>query len=362
MSEDLVNIFYEQQQTHQNDGSTSSSQSAAPTEDLFSVDSWLPALPSLTALTSSAMRMADDISSSLNAQAEAAGLQMQTELKKTRDQQKVRARVGPSSLPWETDDEHKSILVDELMRQVLRLPFNDRNFTEPPAGPVANLPFDFQSNVPVILRLLEIDLNLKATHARLAPKMEEEALWRNYFRRVAYLRAKCGVDADPTGVTQLSHLDAKVFVAEEALHSIVVVVSEQSSSSSSGATASRRTVDSTLTSNSSQPVGLAATDESPSTLPPKGAVTPRQPAATSGGRLLQELDDLMSPNAVLQYSLRDDYVSEVVTPPRGLGDNDVDDEINLDDLDLDDLDGYDLDLDEAALEAEIERELLEDCD
>jgi hypothetical protein len=55
-------------------------------------------------------------------------------------------------------------------------------------------PFDMNQSVPVILRLLEIDGNLARMHAKLSPKMDETSFWRNYFLRVAYLRAAAGID------------------------------------------------------------------------------------------------------------------------------------------------------------------------
>lgn len=46
----------------------------------------------------------------------------------------------------------------------------------------------------MIVRLLQLDSNLARMHAKLSPHMDEVVFWRNYFMRVAYLRAACGID------------------------------------------------------------------------------------------------------------------------------------------------------------------------
>jgi len=102
---------------------------------------------------------------------------------------------GKSDLPWETDDESLAILSQDLMEQVMELSLCDDNFTQPiESEKVANLPFDFEACIPVIMRILELDSNLAAIHAKLSPKMDEIEFWKNYFLRVKYLRAHIGMD------------------------------------------------------------------------------------------------------------------------------------------------------------------------
>mgnify|MGYP003982989881 CR=1 FL=1 len=76
----------------------------------------------------------------------------------------------------------------------MSLPLCDENFTTVPESAVLNkLEFDFESFVPVIMRLLELDSNLARVHAKLTPHMDETLLWRNYYLRVHNLRARIGM-------------------------------------------------------------------------------------------------------------------------------------------------------------------------
>ena len=102
---------------------------------------------------------------------------------------------GSSDLPWETTDESTAILSQDLMEQVMSLSLCDENFTSAPeSATLTALEFDFESFVPVIMRLLALDSNLAAVHAKLSPHMDEMLLWRNYYLRVQYLRARIGMD------------------------------------------------------------------------------------------------------------------------------------------------------------------------
>jgi hypothetical protein len=88
-----------------------------------------------------------------------------------------------------------AILSQDLMEQVMSLSLCDENFTSAPeSATLTALKFDFESFVPVIMRLLELDSNLAAVHAKLSPHMDEMFLWRNYYLRVQYLRARIGMD------------------------------------------------------------------------------------------------------------------------------------------------------------------------
>lgn len=99
------------------------------------------------------------------------------------------------NLPWETEDESLAILSQDLMEQVMSLSLCDENFTQAPdSDRLRSIPFDFDAFVPVIMRLLPLDSNLAAVHAKLSPRMDEQVLWRNFFWRVQYLRARIGMD------------------------------------------------------------------------------------------------------------------------------------------------------------------------
>ncbi len=77
----------------------------------------------------------------------------------------------------------------------MNFPNAQGNFlTAPPHKEFQHVPFDMDSAVPTILRLLQIDSNLARLHAKLSPHMDEVIFWRNYFLRVAYCRAAVGMD------------------------------------------------------------------------------------------------------------------------------------------------------------------------
>ena len=58
-----------------------------------------------------------------------------------------------TTLPWEIDDESKSILQDDLMEKVLGLSLDDSTFTEPPDSNTVRL-FAFFLVVQQLHRLL----------------------------------------------------------------------------------------------------------------------------------------------------------------------------------------------------------------
>ena len=90
------------------------------------------------------------------------------------------------------------------------------NFTAPPPGQEFDAePFDMNQSVPIIMRLLEIDGNLARMHAKLSPKMDETSFWRNYFLRVAYLRAADGMDG-PTRQRSLGALPVEKVICRGA--------------------------------------------------------------------------------------------------------------------------------------------------
>ena len=105
-------------------------------------------------------------------------------------------RMSAQSLPWETEDEDRSILSQALMEKILALSLCEANFTEKPVEPVAKEPFDLQEFAPIIMKMLEIDSNLGSVHAKVSPNMSEEMFWKNYYQRIQFLRKKSGIDGE----------------------------------------------------------------------------------------------------------------------------------------------------------------------
>ena len=130
------------------------------------------------------------------AQANAAQLEIDIERSKITHEQGVSRfpRANADSLPWDTDDENTSILSQELMEKMLAMSLCDKNFTEKPISRLDSIPFNLNSFAPVIMKLLEIDSNLAAMHAKISPNMNEEVFWRNYYRRLQYLRKRSGIE------------------------------------------------------------------------------------------------------------------------------------------------------------------------
>jgi hypothetical protein len=145
-------------------------------------------------LAKDAMTLADGITDTITEQAKSAQADILKEQERMKAEVDAQRKVmTPSSLlPWETGDETRAILSQDLMEQILSLPLNDKNFTVPPPE-VDTLPFSFEAFVPTIMRLLQLDTNLARVHAKLSPKMNEELFWRYYHYRVEFLRAKVGI-------------------------------------------------------------------------------------------------------------------------------------------------------------------------
>ncbi len=98
-------------------------------------------------------------------------------------------------LPWESNDETKSILSQELMERILALSLHEDNFLVAPQDySLLDIPFEFESFVPVALKLLEVDPNLARAHAKLSPLFpgDESRFWKFYYMRIIYLRAHTG--------------------------------------------------------------------------------------------------------------------------------------------------------------------------
>mmetsp|Transcript_17083 Transcript_17083/g.15427 ORF Transcript_17083/g.15427 Transcript_17083/m.15427 type:complete len:274 (-) Transcript_17083:7-828(-) len=152
-------------------------------------------------LASQAKKLADSIADKIVTTAEHAQEELLVEQKKVQlDAEKNNILLNNNNqstvlLPWETTNETLAILSNDLMEKILNLSLSERNFTIIP-NELNDILFDFHSYVPVIMKLLSIDINLSQMHAKFSPKMDEELFWCNYYRRTMYLRAIIGIDGD----------------------------------------------------------------------------------------------------------------------------------------------------------------------
>jgi hypothetical protein len=148
-----------------------------------------------TALANQALKLADDFTDSLVAQANEAQQQIQIEQAKLKEEELSKRQQLSTviQLPWETEDESLQILSEALMDSILKLSLNERNFTVVPANS-DEVHFVFSDFIATAMRLLQLDANLAHVHSKVSPKMDEELFWRNYYCRVIFLRAVCGID------------------------------------------------------------------------------------------------------------------------------------------------------------------------
>ena len=121
----------------------------------------------LSNLANQASKLADELADSLAAQAAAVQTEFETEHQKVKQERDAQAKLAIDSdslLPWETSDESKMILSQDLMERILELSLCEKNFTTPPPN-IHAIDFNFASVVPMIMRLLQIDANLARMHA-----------------------------------------------------------------------------------------------------------------------------------------------------------------------------------------------------
>lgn len=148
-----------------------------------------------TQLAAQALKLADEFTDTLVAQANEAQDHITREQAKLAEENEQRSQQLNSSiqLPWETEDESLQILSESLMDSIFKLSLNEKNFTTVPPN-ADDVHFVFADFVATAMRLLQIDANLAHVHSKVSPKMDEELFWRNYYCRVIYLRAMCGID------------------------------------------------------------------------------------------------------------------------------------------------------------------------
>ena len=153
------------------------------------MDNWF------TSLASQAAQLADQLTEQLVQTANEAQQTIERERERIQKENKSHSSTT-NKLPWETDNEAKEIFSQGLMESILALSLSENNFLhEIPSLYETHLgTFDFNSFVPTAMRVLELDGNLSRVHAKLMPHMDEEVFWRNYYKRITYLRLKSGID------------------------------------------------------------------------------------------------------------------------------------------------------------------------
>jgi len=92
-------------------------------------------------------------------------------------------REGAAVPPWVGYNEE-----EKMKKQIMSLSQDERNvLRDPPAG--VEYHFDFDSNSPVAMAMLDVDPKLSDLRFNLVPKrIPEEKFWRNYFYRVSLIK------------------------------------------------------------------------------------------------------------------------------------------------------------------------------
>lgn len=276
---------------------------------------------------SSAKHFADELADSLMAQANAAQEEIAAEQNKIRqEKEKEKMQATAYSLPWEPNDEAHDILTQPLMASILLLSHHESNFTSSiPDAPFP--PFDFDAYIPLAMELMKYDAQLVLIHSKLSPKMQEEKFWLHYYQRCMLLRYKCGMEG-PDGVTVVAHIN---------VDDVVNVVDGPTPSASPVVPASP------ITARDTSPViveDIPRANESPVLSPPEPSEEELAAAAEQARREREE--ELLR--------------AEVEAELAGHADTDYDFSSEFEELGTDDID----DTDDAELEAQIARELMED--
>ena len=145
-------------------------------------------------LASQAVKFADGLAENIVAEANKAQQEIVAEQNKIKEELKKKHDSNENVLlPWETDDESRSIISQDLMERILLLSLSENNFVVVPRG-FDLYEFQFNDFVPIAMKLLTLDSNLARVHAKLMPKMNEEDFWCHYYFRIKYLRLKSKID------------------------------------------------------------------------------------------------------------------------------------------------------------------------
>ena len=168
-----------------------------------------------TDLAGQAIKLADNIAENINQELNKAQQEIEAERNKIKEEKISQSTNADTTglLPWETDDESRSIISQELMEHILLLSLSENNFTIKPRGFDIS-EFKFNLFIPTAMRLLALDDNLSKVHSKLMPKMREEDFWCNYYLRIKYLRLKSNID-DSKGY-------AKVFTFSDEEESTII--------------------------------------------------------------------------------------------------------------------------------------------
>lgn len=263
-----------------------------------------------TDFASQALKLVDDLTDSMVSQANEAQQQIITEQKKMEMEEAAKQRMFQDrhQLPWETDIESRQILCKDLMEKILALSLREKNFVVPAAN-APEVEFYFQEFVPVAMQLLQLDANLARVHAKLSPKMNEEDFWFNFFCRVAYLRAKSGIDGPEALNASTKWRECEILMEADELPAVsaasrpaAAISNSHSATPAKAATASAaaRSTDARSTSSTASVSGK------------KSSAAPVGPGNTASAEVDEDEDD-----------------------EEAHGDGGDDDDINLDDLDLD---------------------------
>jgi hypothetical protein len=219
---------------------------------------------SLSALATQASQLADQFTESIVASVDAASSELEKEQQQIRNEkQSTTTTTQGNLLPWETEDESKMILSQDLMEKIFALSLNEKNFSVTPVN-VHAIDFNFTQFIPVIMKLKDIDANLARMHAKLSLKMNEETFWRNYHFRIMYLRASVGMDpAEP--------FQMNIYPENEIIFKASAPTSSSAPSSASPAASAAGAAGASSSASAS-----AATKSSPT-----AAATPARPVSSS---------------------------------------------------------------------------------
>lgn len=322
-------------------------------------------------LAQQAFKLADDLADTLVQQANEAQQQLQDEQKKLQEEvhQEQERLYSSHLLPWETNIESRQILSQDLMEKVLALSIHEGNFTSSSPNK-SEVQFFFQDFVPIAMRLLQIDSNLARMHAKLAPKMDEEIFWLNYYCRIVYLRACSGIDG----------LDAQNAV-NKWKESDILRIDAPKVVATTSSLSHQNTTNPSVASTTTATHGHSSVRSNPSPVQPKFVTPVKSSDKSSNSSLIDDSFDsinintpskILSPIAPSTGDKTNSAVKKITaeeTDDLDLDDLDLELEENLKDLDmldeLDDIDPSDYENIGSSeyndeLEAQIAKELGED--
>uniref|UniRef100_A0A7S3GP68 BSD domain-containing protein n=1 Tax=Spumella elongata TaxID=89044 RepID=A0A7S3GP68_9STRA len=285
------------------------------------------------------MKLADDFTESLVSQANEAQEQIQREQAKLREEDELKKVTLSTNtqLPWETTDESLQILSDALMDSILKLSLNELNFTTVPAN-AEEIVFVFSDFIATALHLLKIDANLAHVHSKVSPKMDEELFWRNYYSRVIYLRAKCGIDGSAAQEASAQWNNAKIVFEPDYAQVLTRATSKVSSDYADNPTTLDRTGKKSPAGGRNAGSSHSKNNSSSNLFTSHGEVNTSDPLRDSVD--LDDLDELDFTTGGAKREGEEEGEEEggAAAAEGGAGGDDEDVDVDLGDLDLADLD------------------------